>query len=82
MTSQSTYLTDAEAALKLTAQEREAAEHLKSTRPQVIPDTRAIISRAAATVWFNSVNERMEALGIDHDHDKVKAFCDLAGVPD
>lgn len=82
MSKQSSYDSDAAAALKLSAVEREAAKALLAKRPTVVPGTRAIMSRAEAVLWFNEVSDTMKRLGIESDHVKVAAFCDLAGVPD
>jgi hypothetical protein len=79
---QSTYDSDAAAALKLSAPEREAAKALLAKRPPVVPGTRAIVSRAKAVVWFDEVSAEMKRLGIASDGIKTAAFCDLAGVPD
>jgi predicted protein tyrosine phosphatase len=77
----SEYESDAAAALKLTAEERDAAKALKAKRPEVIPNTRVIVSRHAALIWFDEVSAEMKRLKVTSDPVKVQAFCDLCGVP-
>jgi hypothetical protein len=76
-----TYESDAQAALRLTAQEREVALQLKHDRPEVLPGTRAILDREKQLIWYDKVTAAMKALGIDRNG-KITAFCDLAGVAD
>lgn len=78
------YQSDAEAALRLSADERLAANQLKVLRPEVHPGTRAILDHAKAVQWFDKVTQTMLTFGMhsDPNMDRATAFCDLAGVPD
>lgn len=79
--SQSAYQSDSQAALQLSAKEREAAIQLKLERPETAPGSRAILNRAEAVAWYDKVCAMMRTLGIDRNMQKIAAFCDLAGVP-
>jgi hypothetical protein len=79
---QQVYLSTEEALKILTPAENMAAIELLGERPAVIPFTRVILNREEATLWFGKVTDRMKELGIGTDSEKVRAFCDIAGVPD
>jgi hypothetical protein len=74
------YQSEASAAIKLTAREREAAKELLKVRPEVMPGTRVCVNRADQVVWFHMVVAKMSELGVPSE--RVTPFCDLVGVPD
>ncbi len=67
--------------MALTDQQTQLAQELLTTRPAVIPGTRAIIDDGQRKAWFDDVVAAMKDNGITDDA-AIATFCDLAGVPD
>lgn len=56
------------------------AQGLLATRPAVIPGTNVIPDNVVRKAWYERVINAMRVHGIGGKD--IKAFCDIAGVPD
>jgi len=65
----------------LTKDQQMLAIELLIDRPTVIAGTRVIADEKLRGEWYALVTKAMHHVGITERED-VKAFCDLAGVPD